>query len=504
MFMTPQQWSRPLAVQGRAPIVLHTVRPAPLPIPAPRVGKLADLYHRLVQGTPDAGLREKAAVLLRQQIALVANLPCDLPESPPDLNDWMRGHAELTTTQYKAYLKARQAGGTRRYFYNRAHAFYFLRAVAPTKLADGAWLYGLLPHRQNPRFADLIRTYVEELGEGAADKNHVLLYRQLLSGYGLDMGAEAAGELDDAFYIQGLIQLALACHAEDFLPELIGFNLGYEQLPLHLLISAYELGELGLDPYYFTLHVTVDNADTGHARRAVQAVLDLLPRVGDSAEFWRRLRLGYQLSEAGVGSTDVIAGFDIEREILRVFSRKRAYGHGAHSDFCRVAGRSVNDWLADPAQVASFLAALQQTGWIKRGEAVAESRFWSLLQGERASMFGVFSGYELQLIHDWIRGPASADAQAYAEPSAAPSSSHPARFRAAVPHIAHRGARPASVTQHKELLDPDLQALQQQLATLDGDQHEARLIELMSPSQHWTPAGLHATRLFCERLVSSH
>lgn len=63
---------------------------------------------------------------------------------------------------------------------------YFLRAVAPTKLVDGAWLYGLLPHWRNARFADLVRTYVEELGEGAADENQVLIYRKLLSRHGLD------------------------------------------------------------------------------------------------------------------------------------------------------------------------------------------------------------------------------------------------------------------------------------------------------------------------------
>ena len=65
----------------------------------------------------------------------------------------------------------------------------------------------------------------------------------------------------------------LALAATEYLPEVIGYNLGYEQLPLHLLISSYELSELGIDPYYFTLHVTIDNASTGHAQKAVQAVL---------------------------------------------------------------------------------------------------------------------------------------------------------------------------------------------------------------------------------------
>ena len=106
--------------------------------------------------------------------------------------------------------------------------------MAPTKLVDGAWLYGLLAHWRNARFPDLVRTYVEELGEGAPDKNHVLLYRDMLARHGL----EQLHDLPDDRYQQGLIQLALGWNAEIFLPEVIGFNLAYEQLPLHLLITA--------------------------------------------------------------------------------------------------------------------------------------------------------------------------------------------------------------------------------------------------------------------------
>jgi hypothetical protein len=40
--------------------------------------------------------------------------------------------------------------------------------------------------------------------------------------------------------VQGAIQLGLAHHGEQFEAEVFGFNLGYEQLPLHLLITAYE------------------------------------------------------------------------------------------------------------------------------------------------------------------------------------------------------------------------------------------------------------------------
>ena len=375
--------------------------------------------------------------------------------------------------------------------------------MAPTKLVDGAWLYGLLAHARNPRFTDLVATYVEEFGEGHADKNHVLLYRQLLERHGL----HPLHGLPDVCCTQGALQLALGCNAGEFLPEIIGFNLGYEQLPLHLLITAYELNELGIDPYYFTLHITVDNADSGHAQRAVQAVQDMLPRFGDSAAFWQRVHNGSRLGQAGLGTTEVIAGFDSEREVEAIFSRKRMIGQGANSDCCRVAGRSVNDWLSQPDGIPAFLAALAQAGWIKRHQSVQESRFWKLLQGDKAEMFGVFSSYELQVIHDWIRGDASADGQAHDEPTLLPGRRCPG-FRAhsrLAQHQAQRSAPPnpgdlkVLAASPDEALDPDLQALQAELgASLDAKQHQQLLVRAMSPGMHWTPAGLYATRRFMQ------
>jgi hypothetical protein len=388
--------------------------------------------------------------------------------------------------RYAEYLEQRKAGAPRRFFGNRAHALYFLRNVAPTKLVDGSWLYGLLPHWGNARMGDLVRTYVEELGEGAVDKNHVVLYRSLLARYALD----PLDDLPDALYEQGLIQLALAWNAEEFLPEVVGFNLGYEQLPLHLLVTAYELNELGLDPYYFTLHVTVDNGDTGHARRACQAALDMLPRLDDGGAFWRRMQAGAKLANAGLGTSDVIAAFDIDAEALRLLARKATSGNGAHSDYCRVAGRSVNDWLREPERMGDFVAALEQAGWIRKGEPAENSRFWGLLQGERAEMFGVFSSYELQVLHDWLRGAAAADGRAYTE--AAPSQpKRRATFRAMA-----RNGLVAESAADDGAMDPDVMLLRQQLRDGDAATRSALLVKAMSPALHWTPAGLEATRMF--------
>jgi len=293
-----------------------------------------DLYFALLEEPKQDAVRHRAADYLRDQLEVAADLPCDLPVDPAGLGDWLGGHTERIGRQYQAYLDSRRAGAPRRYFSSKAHALHFLRGVAPTKLVDGAWLYGLLQRWDEPRFQALIQTYLEELGEGLPEKNHVVLYRKLLASQGCDDWQD----LDEEHFVQGAIQLALAECAEQFLPEVIGFNLGYEQLPLHLLITAYELTELGIDPYYFTLHVTVDNADNGHARKAVQSLQAAWPQVGDSAEFYRRVGNGYRLNELGASTLSVIEGFDIDREVRRILEKKAAVGQFVHSDYLPLRG----------------------------------------------------------------------------------------------------------------------------------------------------------------------
>jgi hypothetical protein len=453
-----------------------------------------EVYQALLDHPGGPAVRQASRGWLEARLADAAALPCVLPDQPGELAVWMRESADSAGARYQAYLAERKVGAPRRFFSSRAHALAFLRGVAPTKLVDGSWLHGVLRHWQNPRYADLVRTYVEELGDGRADRNHVLLYRQLLAAHGLTQWQD----LPDDRYTQGALQLALAAHTDDFLPEVIGFNLGYEQLPLHLPITAYELNELGIDPYYFTLHVTVDNADTGHARRAVDAVLDAMPRVGDAADFWRRVRNGFNLNELGAGTNDVIGQFDIQAEVERIFRHKSVAGRTAHAEYCRVGGRSVNEWLSEPAQVPDFLRALEVAGWIVRNAPPQQSRFWKLLEGDHAEMFGVFSAYELQVIQDWLRGEASADGACVSAEATDRAALHrPRSFR--VQQRLDAGCAPAAsaVADASALLDPDVEALEAQMAAApDGTALGALLVDAMAPARHWMPAGLLATRRF--------
>jgi hypothetical protein len=442
-----------------------------------------------------------ARSLLHARLEQSAALASDLP--PPDeLEAWSRHQAASVATAYQAYLARRKAGAPPAYFANRAAAMHFIRAVAPTKLVDGAWLYGMLKHWQDPACHGLIRTYLEELGDGRREHNHVSLYQALLAS----QEEELPLDLPDDHYVQGAIQLALAALPEEFLPEILGYNLGYEQLPLHLLITGYELNALGIDPYYFTLHVTIDNGSTGHAAKAITAVQTLAARSADPAAFYQRVAAGFRLNDLGASTSSVIGGFDLEQELHRILSAKAVAGQNLHSDYCKIGGRTVNEWLREPEHIPAFLAAMTEGGWIARGAPAASSRFWMLLDGPRASMFGVFNAYEKELLRTWIETPASEVVAPMRRVA-----SHRALTRAqqlaqaptpAVQHLPRsllRSHAPAA-NDADGAANPGRQ-FEQALAAA-GSKHAMMelLIAQMGPDRHHTPLGLMATRIFSQAL----
>lgn len=454
--------------------------------PSPLTESAREIYFGLLAAQPDDTMSAQSRRFLTWYLRRAANQNNNLPATEDGLFSWMSTSTAQVGRQYQDYLAERHSGGPRHYFPTQAHALHFLRAVAPTKLVDGAWLYGLLAHWRDQRFTELVRIYLEELGDGNSDANHVVIYRNLLSRYDCDHWSN----LEESHFVQGAIQLALARHTREFLPEVIGFNLGYEQLPLHLLVSAYELRELGIDPYYFTLHTTIDNAASGHAARAVQAVLDAMPRLGDRKAFYRRVRNGYQLNAAGAGTAQIIAGFDLYQEVKDILANKAGVGAGLHSDYCRIDGRTVNDWLSAPAQIDDFLQALERQGWIRRHEDPENSRFWRLLEGDSAPMFGVFTAYERLVIRDWIRG----DAQL-------PVARRPGNRRGQGMAVMDDGDVDRSplrddFSAESSLLTDRLSQCRNRGAALD------MLVPWLSPTHHHTEIGLHATRLFSQLLRS--
>jgi hypothetical protein len=155
----------------------------------------AKAVYRALYDEADPNL---AADYLEERLQEAAALPCDLPDTLDGMAEWIARHTDAVGAEYREYLAARRNGAPRRYFRSRAQALYFLKAVAPTKLVDGAWLYGVLEHWNDPDYQPLIRIYLEELGNGVPDKNHVTIYRKLLDQH----GCKAWQDLPASHYVQ--------------------------------------------------------------------------------------------------------------------------------------------------------------------------------------------------------------------------------------------------------------------------------------------------------------
>lgn len=432
-------------------------------------------------------------LFLNEKLLSVEDMESDLPSNLNDVIPWMEQNNLTVGKQYQDYIAYRKAGAPRQLFTSKSHAYNFLQSVAPTKLVDGSWLYGLCNLWQDHRFSNLIRTYLEELGEGDSAKNHVVLYKKLLADHDCDHWKH----LSDDHFTQGAIQLSLGYNAAQYIPEVIGFNLGYEQLPLHLLITAYELNELGIDPYYFTLHVTVDNASTGHAQKALQALFETMPALANTEEFYRRVNNGYKLNRLGISTNQAIATFDLNAEFLNILRLKGFYGQRVHSEKCRFNGKTINEWLSDPTKIHEFVGSLIDHGWIKRNQDPQLSRFWKLLDSDTAKMFGVFSGYEKQVIYDWIAG---SQAENYRNKQSSEPKSNVTYLHQHLRNQDSRNQDSAQITK-----DPDVVELEKQLAGMDSLESIMQLLTpMLSPSRHHTPTGLLATQLYRTLMYKGH
>ena len=445
------------------------------------------LYQALLDNPTNISVHKQANTFVQEQLLHAQLLPCDLPENAYNLEEWQQNQLQETGTAYQCYLLDRKNGSPRRFFPTKAHALLFLQHVAPTKCVDGAWLYGLLNYWDDPRANSLIRTYLDELGNGNVQHNHVVIFQQLLATEGIINRFD----LPDEFYVQGSIQQALGFCAEQYLPEIIGFNLGYEQLPLHLMITTYELNELGIDPYYFSLHITIDNAGSGHAQQAIHALHAMMP-IHDQALFYRRVRDGYRLNQLGRSTEQIIRELNLEQAVIAVFTQKAKVGQFAHSSYCRFEGQSVNEWLSQSEQIPNFIETLQTKGWIKRHQAPEDSRFWQMITGDKAAIFGVFTKAEQQIIHDWISG------EHHSQHTDTPFR----RQKLTIIDDLHSKKQINSpIHQAHYAFDSDITLLAQQLRVTDHiDDQRIQLIPYLSTKYHPTPVGIWATQQFLARL----
>ncbi|OQX16370.1 MAG: hypothetical protein BWK73_04015 [Thiothrix lacustris] len=186
---------------------------------------------------------------------------------------------------------------------------WFTQQYAPFPMVDGSWVQHIakagVSHTEVS--ARLFRIYSDEVGNADTVKNHPNVYRQLLRDEGIDMPPTDALEfalqptVKDFTFDLPLLTLSISLFPKAFLPEIIGVNLAIE---LSGLGKGYmqiidELKYWKMNPYFFILHLTIDNIASGHTAVAMETVhvyLDqILATQGQAAmqREWERIWVGY-------------------------------------------------------------------------------------------------------------------------------------------------------------------------------------------------------------------
>jgi hypothetical protein len=369
-----------------------------------------------------------------------------IPEYSSSALQNLLSSAHLTgADKYQQYLARRKSGGPRELFPTLAHAHEWLRLAACVKYVDGSWVSGILlqPSIKERKSAKIAWQVIsEEFGDGDIDKNHVYIYHRLIDSLGLggrdEQGRALRGDqpgfdgspIDRGIprcWTAALAQQCIGLLSPEFFPESLGFNMAYETLPYHLLVTSHELRELDNDDSYFALHITIDNPHSGHAAMARLAVESYLNELdGESQKVaWRRVQAGMVLAE-GLPTTPW-SPIDFEKigsryrpkavpqtptraelDVAELFLAKSIAARRMHCPSrLRVAGQTLEEWLDPTTMTASksveFTRALSTfRPLVKAGDIEGSRLVTEMLWGGR--MFGAFSKSEVTIVKGWVTG----------------------------------------------------------------------------------------------------
>lgn len=368
--------------------------------------------------------------------------------SQDDLTKFQREKDDKLMEQWEQYLARRASGSPREMFEDKTEAEWWLTQCCPVKYVDGAWLGHVnkitTPFALRRVMKDVWQVLSEELGDGDLEKNHVYIYSELIKviNPGLPAGDTADfilphNQLDEPkVWKAAIAQLLISMFPHQFLPEILGFNMHYEAITLETLKVARELKEVRIDPYYFLLHISIDNADSGHTAMAMGAVIKYLELVkskhGDLAmqQAWKRVQVGYILSDGLPTAPTPTSVRDVantlpvgklESQLIDIFKAKAAVAHKIHcGSKIKIGRHKLFDWL-EPARFLvskqwqiDFLHDLSNAKpWVLKGDS-KQSRLIKELSW-KGKMFGSFTETEVKVVTEWIKslGPQDEDSKFY-------------------------------------------------------------------------------------------
>ncbi|KAK2759176.1 hypothetical protein FQN54_003276 [Arachnomyces sp. PD_36] len=359
------------------------------------------------------------------------------------LSAFVREEDDNISARLEEYTIRRRNGGTRELFQTFEEARAWLIQRAPSKLVDGAWLGHIYkaatPFDLRAITKNAWQVMSEELGDGDLTKNHAAIYRELMQKVGAQLPEAHSPEfIESKLGHEGntetwkcaVAQLLISLFPNEFLPEILGFNMQFECLTWDTVLAARELKEVRLDDYYFLLHISIDNSDSGHTAMALKVVIDYLRHVqansGDAAlqQAWRGVQVGYLLSERFAKEPEaqpIAAPCAYNRfapEMVRIFKAKASVAAKLHcASRVRIGSKKLSGWLEHPdfetkQGQAEFLTSLSEAKpWIRIGDS-AGSRLVREFEWN-GKMFGALTETELEVLKNWI----DALAQPMSEPS---------------------------------------------------------------------------------------
>ncbi|HMY67429.1 MAG TPA: iron-containing redox enzyme family protein [Leptospiraceae bacterium] len=190
---------------------------------------------------------------------------------------------------------------------SRADAVWVLLQLAPASLADGGWLQRISSSElsDSAETGILHEIYRDELGSGILDQHHGIIMKNILKECGKELPSIDSDEfyqdkeIIDAAFNMPAYWLSLSEHQKEFFPELLGLNLAVEIAGLGkgygLMIDFLKFH--GINPYFFSLHNTIDNAASGHTAlsiRAIQSWTDSVLKLNSDPEpDWKRIWTGF-------------------------------------------------------------------------------------------------------------------------------------------------------------------------------------------------------------------
>lgn len=399
---------------------------------------LRHLFHRLVEMSVqwqnnrkplqcDPQLVCDARQFMRRMCSIANNMACNImfEYDHHELNSRLDGNV------YRVLEKFRQerASLVAPYTSDWGTMSDSLIQQAPSKLIDGYWLQAIsnCEGLRDEQRQKLMSIYEEERGEGYSHMSHDRIYRDLLESAAIelpDVNDEQFAmdcRIRDESFMNPCIQLSLSILQEELLPELLGFTMQFEEIALSLLVMRDATRHYQLPHLYYTLHITIDNAVSGHGSMVRNVVHQFMEQNNDDVRHkWHRILTGYCLAtfwtysdlakqkpealllpmcghetQQRMDLDDINRGATPHEKMLRILERYRPYLS------CVVLHPSFKDMQNQTTENQSLLEQLASSPFIVAGHP-ERSHLVSMFEFGQP-MFRAITTHERDVMQEWIK-----------------------------------------------------------------------------------------------------